>query len=106
MVVAVLALPVAWTAYQLEWIRQRHAFLAKTQTRFLRGRVDFLMATDSFYQRMPRRVSPWSLRIFREPAVGGVWVSEEEKDDELWELAGRLFPEAERRRGFLTRFGS
>jgi hypothetical protein len=60
----------AWSAYQLKWIRQRHQFLAGRE-----GTSDIL--------------APWSLRIFGERSPGVLVLTKHEDPDE----AQSLFPE-------------
>ena len=81
--VAVLAVPMAWVGYSLNWIRQRHAIL----------------------DRQPPRVwsSSWGLLPTTANAPGGLWLFGERGEPVLfWEPGSRedvtqmeqLFPEA------------
>ena len=73
--VAVASVPMAWAAYQLNWIRQRHEFLAERQQR--------TTAPSSW------RLPPWSLRIFGERSPDAFAIQKQDKAE-----AEALFPEA------------
>jgi hypothetical protein len=74
--VALAAVPLGWVAYQLNWIRQRHAFLERA------GVVQYPpVAVD--------RPLPWSLRLFGESQQFLIGVQHEDL-----ELVQQLFPEA------------
>ena len=73
---ALAAIPLGWVAYQLDWIRQRHAFLERA------GVVQYPpVAVD--------RPLPWSLRLFGESQQFLIGVPQEDL-----ELVQQLFPEA------------
>jgi hypothetical protein len=71
--IALLSLPMAWTTYQLNWIRQRHAF----------RRVYGINHYNEYEQ------APWTLRLFGEWGVKTIWVPRTEM-----ERTRDLFPEA------------
>jgi hypothetical protein len=76
-VVTTVGVASGWVAYQLNWIRQRHAFF---------NAYEVPIYTDIL--TLPKPL-PWSLRMFGEPAHGFVMVEPEYMQD-----AARLFPEA------------
>jgi hypothetical protein len=95
-----------WLGYQLNWIRERHAYLSKADAFFAgaplapsRFRWNVTMADDPDLQRwsasvgLPAR-APWSLRIFGEPAVAMIDVTDEEFAQDWVKRGRRLFPEA------------
>ena len=69
----------AWAAYQLNWIRQRHEFLATRQR--------------AGHNPPPHIVDdaelPWSLRLFGEKREFAIWVDQSDYDRAI-----ELFPEA------------
>lgn len=67
----------AWSAYQLNWIRQRHEF-------YDRYNVPHKYSVD-----IDDKKFPWSLRLFGEQPQWSLDVPKERMDD-----ARRLFPEA------------
>lgn len=74
--IALLSVPLGWVAYQLEWIRRRHAFLEQSDI------VTYPpVAVD--------RPLPWSLRLFGESQQFLLDVPQAELD-----RARALFPEA------------
>jgi len=75
--VALLSIPMAWTAYQLNWIQQRHRFYDRFN---VPHEYDILVATDG---------CPWSLRLFGEIPQYSLLVPRDRVDE-----AKRLFPEA------------
>lgn len=83
-VIALLSVPMGWVAYQLNWIRQRHEFLAENPTF---PSFDDSMEGQSFARFDPP--APWQLRIFGEP--GHDWVG---APKHLTDRARKLFPEA------------
>jgi hypothetical protein len=76
--IAMISIPMAWVAYQLNWIRDRHSFFQKEQP-------DGAPIGQGF--QPPN--APWSLRLFGECGVKELWAFKEDK-----ERATRLFPEA------------
>ena len=74
--VAIASLPMAWSAYQFNWIRQRHEF-------YDRYNVPHLYSVDTV------RECPWSLKLFGEQPQWSLDVPKERMDDAQW-----LFPEA------------
>jgi hypothetical protein len=82
--VAILSLPLGWTAYQLKWIRERHSFFLKEQPD---GAPMGQIPQPPNAPQPP--IAPWSLRLFGEHGVKELWVFREDK-----ERARRLFPEA------------
>jgi hypothetical protein len=74
--VLLLAVPMGWLGYQLNWIRQRssvrHQISANQQLLFADGMDyrDGKLKLNTFYQL---RDAPWSLRIFGESGIG-VWI--------------------------------
>jgi hypothetical protein len=77
--VAILSLPMAWSAYQLNWIHQRKEFLAHHHDQ---SRVNWQMGN-------PNTKAPWSLRLFGAPPQRCVICPAQ-----YIEEAKRLFPEA------------
>jgi hypothetical protein len=77
------ALPMAWSAYQLDWIRQRREFLEKYRPP--REWWDDSMVM----QPRPFKACPWSLRLFGEISRSEIDVAGASVDE-----AHRLFPEA------------
>jgi hypothetical protein len=73
--VSLASLLMAWSAYQLNWIRQRHEFLAERQ----QG------ATSPSTWKFP----PWSIRIFGERSPDMIFLTNEQDVTE----AKSLFPE-------------
>src|SRR6476469_5413051 len=75
--IVLLSVPMAWTTYRLNWIRQRHEFLRRDGVSY---------SYPGFGARLP---APWSLRLFGEPSQARVTTMTVD--------AGRaqsLFPEA------------
>lgn len=110
-VVAIFAVPCGWFAYQLSWLRERHAVLARPDV-------------ESYYIGFgtPSRSAPWPLRMFGEAPYLSVTIvivdpdrtANEEgervaRDDarltpcerEYLGQIHRLFPEAETRALFM-----
>jgi hypothetical protein len=85
-VVALASVPMAWVAYQLNWIRQRHEFYSHYQISH--------MFHDGM--RLEPLKSPWSLRLFGESPRGDIDVLKEFMPE-----AKRLFPEASVHEAFL-----
>ena len=83
-VVTVCALPLGWSVYQLNWIRQRHQFRSE---QVKKGNVSgtLTMIVDA----------PLSLRVFGENGQKwvGVFADEEATESEM-KRAAALFPEA------------
>jgi hypothetical protein len=77
--IGLLSIPMGWAAYQLNWIRQRHEFLARPNWQ---ARPDPVPPHS-------RPVSPWPLALFGEPPQDVMSVHGPDA-----ELAQRLFPEA------------
>jgi hypothetical protein len=90
--VALVAIPFGWVAYQLNWIRERHSFLAEMNANGRHGH-GCKMATR-MGSPVPTTQVPWSLRIFRENGVEQFWTEEGERDAKWIAEAARLFPEA------------
>src|SRR5262249_27569148 len=76
--VAILSLPLGWTGYPQNWIRERHSFFLKEQP-----------DGGSIGRGSLPPNAPWSLRLFGERGVKELWVFREDK-----ERATQLFPEA------------
>ena len=74
-IVLLASLPVAWSAYQLNWIRQRYEFLAERQ--------QGAMPPSSW------KLPPWSLRLFGERSPDTIFLIKEQDVAE----ADSLFPE-------------
>ena len=72
----VLGCGIAWMAYQLHWIRQRHAFLQRDHV-------------VSYPPVQAERLLPWSLELFGESQQFLIGVPFEDLD-----RARELFPEA------------
>jgi hypothetical protein len=89
-VVAVLALPLGWVTYSLEWIRQRRDFLANETHNNARWAAD-QAAIHQLASLPPLHAdAPLRLSVFGERGEGVVWVKSLSKCD----IARRLFPEA------------
>ena|ERR1700722_3385260 len=73
-VVTLLAIPMAWVACQLNWIRERNDFLA----------------ADLAIPSRPPYPAPWSLRLLGERGQQSILV----RDCRNYEEARRLFPES------------
>src|SRR5262249_16946582 len=83
--VALFSVPMAWAAYQLKWIRQRHEFLTEHPNRFPSEQQNLLLG--KWTPSAPTEC-PWSLRLFGEGSPGLLVVLK--KDQVEAEL---LFPE-------------
>jgi hypothetical protein len=90
-VVAVLALPLGWVAYQLEWIRQRHRFMAPMQPSPYRG-VAILNCQYTPGSRDGAR-PPWQLALFDEQGITWIRLRSPASIEQL-ELVRSFFPEA------------
>ncbi|HZZ26918.1 MAG TPA: hypothetical protein VFE46_02830 [Pirellulales bacterium] len=77
--IALISLPMAWVAYQRNWIRQRHVFLAGEDH----------LAFGYKFNGEDVAVIPMSLRIFGESPIYSINV----KKDDFAEIK-QLFPEA------------
>jgi hypothetical protein len=73
--IALISIPMAWTAYQLNWIRQRHEFLRQ----YIKSPMEVAPAA-----------APWQLRFFGEDGIVGLY----DVPPEVRERADKLFPEA------------
>jgi hypothetical protein len=86
-VVTVLAIPLSWVGYQLNWIRERHRALEG-------GRVSHMWRKissehpDEFGADDP----PWQLRLFGERCRGETLIADGLSDDEAKRIQS-LFPE-------------
>lgn len=85
LVVAILAVPLAWVGYSLNWIRERRQYLQQGISR------------DAC---SPTLTAPAGLWVFGEKAYGGVvavWGANEDPEDVKERVDGiqRLFPEAQ-----------
>jgi hypothetical protein len=79
-IIALLSVPMTWVAYQLNWIRERHKFLAS---------IEYHVEPGYVYDP-PKGDVPWTLKLFGEqPAVGLIRIEASQL-----EYAERLFPEA------------
>ena len=78
--VAIISIPMGWVAYQLNWIRQRHALLAEAN-------ASGIVVAPGFTQ------APAPLMVFGEEGVSILMIP-----PELHERAHQLFPEADIRR--------
>jgi hypothetical protein len=78
----VLALALGWSAYQLNWIRQRHEYF---------DRIAHDPFIDGFLSNPSNKQAPWRLRLFGELPYSQMvaWGPEDT------ERAKELFPEAE-----------
>jgi hypothetical protein len=81
--VAVLSIPMSWVAYQMKWIRERHAFLAS----------DDVDEYSTFHFHAGERQSPDGLWILGEPGVH--WIFLNEGHALTASQIMRLFPESE-----------
>ncbi len=77
--IALCSVPIAWGAYQLNWIRQRHEFLSRPDWHAMQPSVP----------PHPAPVVPWSLRLFGETPQDVLAVH-----GRVAEEASELFPEA------------
>jgi hypothetical protein len=75
--ITLLSIPLGWSGYQLNWIRQRHTFLVSK----VRGTYD--------PGGLKAKKFPWTLRLFGEHPQSVLVVPEEEMA-----TARALFPEA------------
>ena len=76
--VTIIALPLGWVAYQLNWIRQRHALNDWAK----RHDVKYIFFKDSEYQ------PSWVLWLFGEPAYAGMLIhlGTDESESEIEQL--------------------
>ena len=88
--VTALSIPLAWAAYQLAWMHQRHAYVVQQSMRLRALGVG--LAT---YRPNNRTDVPGALWVFGESGVQGLWVVafKGQRDQEL-RRAQQLFPEA------------
>jgi hypothetical protein len=94
-VVTLAAIAASWVAYQINWIRARHTFLEIAAAEPRSMQTNIAMALDARLGRPDLSPpAPWSLRIFREPAVALIVVRDEFTASEWVEKARGLFPEA------------
>jgi hypothetical protein len=77
--VGLASLPMAWLAYQLNWIRCRHEFLSRPNWKAMQPSVPPHAAPKS----------PWPLQLLGEPPQDVLAVHEPDAEN-----ARRLFPEA------------
>jgi hypothetical protein len=100
-----------WLGYELNWIHQRHALLARRETMFagLTRRMadlppDGWQIGDRIPVGVPRSPAPWSLRILGEDAIAELDFAfcasegQTRPNDREWhevELCRSLFPEAQ-----------
>ncbi len=82
-VVTVVAAPLGWVAYQLNWIRQRHAALGSG------GEIN----DDPLGCAITQGTAPWSLRIFGEPGYEAIYAPGHRSTQSVARLQS-LFPEA------------
>ena len=91
-VVFVVSIPLAWVAYQLNWVRERHKFLrmlavdAKERSSFLRSEVPHLYP-------QPKRTLPIVARIIGEQPYSLI-ILPQSYSQILIEEARSLFPES------------
>lgn len=76
MLIAVATIPIAWVAYQLNWIRQRHAFMNGPPK----------LVNSALYKE-----APWPLSWFGERGILEVTLN----DPTTAQRAHELFPEAQ-----------
>jgi hypothetical protein len=84
--IALLSIPMGWMAYQLNWIRQRHAALDSEEENKFPVFVGGFSLTPT--------PAPWQLRIFGEQGVGDILMVNANKWPELKQKLANLFPEA------------
>ncbi len=77
-VIALLAIPMGWWAYQLNWIRQRHKFLESHPMHMTNATVGGHSVE-----------APWQLRLFGESTIGYIHAPKTDIPE-----ATLLFPEA------------
>ena len=80
--VAIASLPMAWAAYQLNWIRQRHAF-------FSQYNLDQKYLHSVLGPFNPHLKAPWPLELFGERPADVLYVNHGHLDE-----AKDLFPES------------
>src|SRR5436190_21469206 len=80
-VVTVIGIGAGWVAYQLNWIRQRHEFAKRYDSKSV--------FYDIFIVDGKSAKCPWCLRLFGEEAHPYLTVKKERMEE-----ANRLFPEA------------
>jgi hypothetical protein len=101
------ALCFAWVRYQLDWIRQRHEFLADSALDLRKGRLFIMMGSEPLADKgvlLPPTLPPWSLCLFGETGVRDIWKTirppswpgdpERSADDQWVKQTKSLFPEA------------
>ena len=81
--VTLLAIPLGWAAYSLNWIRQRHEMLRRTD----------IGIVPNFYS--PRLSAPGGLWLFGETGIQSLHVSAPPYLPEEVDRLHRLFPEAQ-----------
>lgn len=88
-VVMVLSGPFAWTAYQLNWLRERHEILPDGNTSSGPTRMKAVFHCGNGYA-----AAPWPLRLFGEAGCYALSTTFTDSSPEVIRLR-RLFPEAE-----------
>jgi hypothetical protein len=69
--IALLSIPMGLVAYQLNWIRQRHAAIdSQAENNF----AVFVGPGHGGHFSVPEATVPWQLRIFGEQGAGGILV--------------------------------
>jgi hypothetical protein len=76
LLIALISIPMGWVAYQLNWVRQRHALMDRS------------LCWDGNPARDPE--PPWPLPLFGEIGMGAIDVPESKVDE-----AKKLFPESQ-----------
>jgi len=93
----VVTLAACWLGWQLNWIRDRHAFLEKQGIIKSDGvHVSYFQSDELHGDLLPlARKAPVSLRIFQEPGVALIQIIAPEDVADTWgNYAAKLFPEA------------
>ena len=80
--ITLISIPLGWVAYQLNWIRQRRAFVEEFQSY---NGLPFIRVDP----RYPPPECPWSISLFGESPRDDIRVPKQYADE-----ARRLFPEA------------
>jgi hypothetical protein len=96
-VVTAMCIAGGWVAYQLNWIRQRHEFIAEVKKLSQPFYVPVWAYIRSDYvgpPYLPETPAPWPLRIFGEEGVWTIGIFDAGYLSYV-ERAKRLFPEAD-----------
>jgi len=94
--IALLSIPIGWVAYQLNWIRQRHALLAREDVRLRASgkAANLWQLMTSGGETAPPAFLNWFGEMGRRVLHLTVTVSERDEVPDEIVLAHKLFPEA------------